>query len=97
MYIQGRTVAKTIVPMIGKTLLDHALQEDIDMGFSCARGTCARCRCWIKEGGALLAPPTDAEWDRLEEQELADGYRLGCQAVVITAGQPMHIVHKPYF
>jgi ferredoxin, 2Fe-2S len=94
--LKGRQIAKTVPIEHGLTLLDHALKHDVDIGFSCLRGTCGRCRCLVEEGAAHLEEVTDAEWDRLDEEELEMGYRLGCQASVHDDG-PIRVVYKPYF
>jgi 2Fe-2S ferredoxin len=94
--LKGRTVRKTVEGSIGQTLLDIALANKIDLGFSCTRGTCARCRCFIFEGRNFLSEPTEAEIDRLGEDELSEGYRLGCQAAVIAHGD-IRAVNKTYF
>ncbi|HZG57477.1 2Fe-2S iron-sulfur cluster-binding protein [Paenibacillus sp.] len=94
--LKGRTVVKTVEAEIGKSLLDHALAHGIDVGFSCTRGTCARCRCYVEEGRALLNEPTDAEFDRLDEDEIEQGYRLGCQAVIRRTGD-VRAVNRTYF
>ncbi|HZG75231.1 MAG TPA: 2Fe-2S iron-sulfur cluster-binding protein, partial [Paenibacillus sp.] len=59
--LKGRTVVKTVETEPGKTLLDHAIANGIDLGFSCTRGTCARCRVYVEEGRELLSEPNDAE------------------------------------
>ena len=94
--LKGRTVSKTVDIKVGRTLLDHAITHNIDLGFSCTRGTCARCRCYIEEGRALLNAPTDAEYDRLDEDELEQGYRLGCQAAIVGDGA-VRAVNRTYF
>lgn len=94
--LKGRHIAKTVPIELGLTLLDHALKHEVDVGFSCLRGTCGRCRCLIEEGASLLEEVTDAEWDRLDEDELEQGFRLGCQASVHEEGR-IRAVHKPYF
>jgi 2Fe-2S ferredoxin len=43
-----------------------------------------------------LAPPTEVELDALDPEELEEGYRLGCQAVVTGEG-PMSVANKTYF
>lgn len=80
----------------GASLLQHALKAGVDWGFNCSRGTCARCRCQVQEGGEYLAEPTDAEWDRLGPDELEAGFRLGCQAVVSKPGT-IKAVNRTYF
>jgi 2Fe-2S ferredoxin len=94
--LKTRKMQKTIEPESGLTLLDHALKHEVDWGFSCARGTCARCRCFIVSGGEFLAAPTEAEVDRLEPEEIEQGFRLACQCVVKQAGH-ISVTHKPYF
>jgi 2Fe-2S ferredoxin len=85
--VEGRT---------GATLLEQALAAGVDWGFNCSRGTCARCRCLVESGGELLEEASDAEWDRLGPEELEQGYRLGCQAVVKEPGD-VKAVNRPYF
>ncbi|UQZ81936.1 1,2-phenylacetyl-CoA epoxidase, subunit E [Paenibacillus konkukensis] len=92
----GRKVRKEVEREGGLTILDLAMKHGVDWSFSCTRGTCARCRCLIKEGNGLLSEPTDAELDRLEPEEIEAGFRLGCQAVVKQDG-PVTVQYKPYF
>ncbi|MCI3920273.1 (2Fe-2S)-binding protein [Paenibacillus sp. TRM 82003] len=94
--LKGRTVEKTVEIRTGTSLLDHAIAHEIDVGFSCTRGTCARCRCYVEEGKELLNDPTDAEWDRMDEDELEAGFRLGCQAVIRAEGV-VKAVNRTYF
>lgn len=94
--LKGRTIHKQVAPTVGQSLLDIAIEHGIDWQFSCTRGTCARCRCLVEEGAPLLSEPSDAEWDRLDEDELEQGYRLGCQALVRAAGT-IKAVNQPYF
>ncbi|WP_040951200.1 2Fe-2S iron-sulfur cluster-binding protein [Gorillibacterium massiliense] len=94
--LKGRSVSKQVASEPGKTILDIALKNDVDWGFSCTRGTCARCRCLITEGLDQLAKPTDEEFDRLEPEELEEGFRLGCQAIVKSEGS-ITAVNKTYF
>jgi 2Fe-2S ferredoxin len=85
--LQGRRIEKQVASETGMTILDLALKHEIDWGFSCTRGTCARCRCKIEVGAELLSEPTDAEIDRLGEEEISQGYRLGCQAELVKDGE----------
>jgi len=94
--LRGRTIQKQVKPVIGHSLLDIAMANDIDWQFSCTQGTCARCRCLVVEGLQLLSEVNDAEWDRLDEDELEKGYRLGCQAIVKEAGT-ISAINKTYF
>ncbi|NOU72091.1 2Fe-2S iron-sulfur cluster binding domain-containing protein [Paenibacillus sp. LMG 31458] len=94
--LKTRKTQKTIEPVTGLTILDHALKEDLDWGFSCTRGTCARCRCYVASGRELLSLPSDEEESRLEPEEIEQGYRLACQCVVKQSGN-ISATHKPYF
>lgn len=94
--LTGRSITKTINPQLGQSLLEHAFQASVDWQFNCSRGTCARCRCTIEQGAELLADVTDAEWDRLGPDELEAGYRLGCQAIVVKAGE-VKATNRTYF
>ncbi len=80
----------------GLTILDLALKNDVDWGFSCTRGTCARCRCLVTDGAGFLTEPTEEELVRLDEEEIKAGFRLGCQVAVESAG-PVCVTYKPYF
>lgn len=94
--LNGRKVQKYVEWESGLTVLDLALKYEVDWGFACTRGSCARCRCLVTEGSEYLKNPTDAELDRLEPDEIQSGYRLGCQMIVKQDG-PITITHKPYF
>ncbi|MBB6635402.1 2Fe-2S iron-sulfur cluster-binding protein [Cohnella thailandensis] len=94
--LTGRTLTASVEPRTGVSLLQLAKDAKIDWQFNCSRGTCARCRCIVTEGAELLAEVTDAEWDRLGDDELEQGYRLGCQAVVERAGK-LTARNKTYF
>jgi len=94
--LKARGMQKTVEVETGLTVLDLALKHDVPWGFSCTRGTCARCRCYVASGRELLAAPTDAEEDRLEPEELESGFRLGCQCVIREQGD-ISVTHKPYF
>jgi 2Fe-2S ferredoxin len=94
--LKARQIQKTVEPEKGLTLLDMALKHDIDWGFSCTRGTCARCRCFVVEGLEHLSAPSEAEEDRLEPEELERGLRLACQCVIKESGT-ISVTHKPYF
>lgn len=94
--LKGRTVHKTVEPEVGKSILELALQHKIDWGFNCTRGTCARCRCFVSEGKDYLSPPNDAEYDRMDEEEIEEGYRLACQARIAAPGA-VAVRLKTYF
>jgi 2Fe-2S ferredoxin len=92
----GRTKRKTTEAAIGRTILELALKADVDWGFNCTRGTCSRCRCLVLSGLEHLNEPTKAELVGLDDEELEQGYRLGCQAKVNSDGT-IAVQNKPYF
>lgn len=95
--LKGRTKTAVVEPEAGLSLLDHAIKHKVDWSFSCTRGTCARCRCIVTEGGQYLEEITDEEWDRLEPEEFEEGYRLACQAIVKDNAEMIKAANKPYF
>lgn len=94
--LKGKRVHKTVPAEKGLTIVKLALKHGVDWGFQCTRGSCCRCRSLITQGGAYLLPPTDAELDALEPEELEEGYRLGCQAVLTGEGA-ITAINKTYF
>lgn len=94
--LAGRRTVRAVVPVIGKTVLELAEDNGVDFVSHCRRGTCARCRCRVEAGGEYLSAPNGVETARLGGDEIAEGYRLGCQARVTGFG-PMRVRHAPYF
>jgi 2Fe-2S ferredoxin len=94
--LTGRTIRKLVVPVPGASILELADRNGVDWMSNCKRGTCARCRCLVQEGMEFLSEPNPAEIDRLEEEELAQGYRLGCQVRIKEAGNIV-VKHASYF
>ncbi len=72
-------VVTDVVP--GTTLLEAATACGVDIEAVCGgRGTCGKCRVIAPAG---LGPLTEAERSRLGADEIAQGYRLACQATVV--------------
>ena len=59
----------------GKTILDAAMQNDVDVPFSCKGAVCCTCKALVTEGKATM----DANYS-LSDKEVAQGYILTCQA-----------------
>ena len=95
--LKGRTITEVVEAEEGMSILDLAIKHKVDWGFSCTRGTCARCRCLVTEGAEFLEEITDAEWDRLEPEEFDEGFRLGCQAVIKANAGTIKAMNKTYF
>jgi 3-ketosteroid 9alpha-monooxygenase subunit B len=80
---QGGTVTikldrkKASIPRVaGETLLESARRAGLSPPFSCEAGNCGTCMAKLVEGAATMRTN-----DVLEDDEIADGYILTCQAV----------------
>ena len=68
---------KASVPRVaGETLLESARRAGLSPPFSCEAGNCGTCMAKLVEGSATMRTN-----DVLEDDEIADGYILTCQAV----------------
>jgi ring-1,2-phenylacetyl-CoA epoxidase subunit PaaE len=61
------------------TVLDAALEEGIELPYSCKGGVCGTCRCKLIKGEVDM----DANY-ALEDYELARGFVLSCQSFPVT-------------
>ena len=59
----------------GQTILDAAMEQGADVPFSCKGAVCCTCKAKVMEGKVTM----DANYS-LSEDEVADGFVLGCQA-----------------
>lgn len=57
------------------TLIDVMLAAGMEAPYSCREGTCGSCMCTLSEGEVALG-----ETEALDEDDIADGYILACQA-----------------
>jgi 3-ketosteroid 9alpha-monooxygenase subunit B len=72
---------KASVPRVaGETLLESARRAGLSPPFSCEAGNCGTCMAKLIEGRATMRTN-----DALEDDEIADGYILTCQAVPDTS------------
>lgn len=62
------------------SILDAALRAGADLPYACKGGVCATCKCKVLEGEVEMAINYS-----LEEDEVAKGYVLSCQARPTTA------------
>jgi ferredoxin len=60
----------------GETLLECARRAGMSPPFSCEAGNCGTCIAKLTEGSATMRVN-----DALDDDEVADGYVLTCQAV----------------
>ena len=66
----------------GTLVMDACEDSGASLPFGCAEGFCGTCTMVVKEGLENLAAPTEKERERLADSGLAEGLRLGCQAVL---------------
>ncbi|MBE1530850.1 ferredoxin--NADP reductase [Actinomadura algeriensis] len=71
--LDGET--RTLAWPRNQLLLDALLRAGVDAPYSCREGSCAACACVVLEGEATMDANTV-----LDEQDLADGLVLACQA-----------------
>lgn len=71
---------KTIEMSQKQTILEAALDEDIDVPYSCQGGICSSCLARLKEGEVTMR-----QNNILTEKEVAQGLILTCQAQPTTA------------
>jgi len=58
-----------------ETVLDAALEKEIDAPFSCMAAACATCRAKVLSGTVIMD-----DREMLSDEEIAEGYVLTCQA-----------------
>lgn len=68
-----------LMPDDGRTLLEVALDNGIEVPYSCCAGVCSTCRCKVTEGAVEMAQNY-----ALEEWETEEGFVLACQATPTT-------------
>jgi len=75
---------KTIEVESGITILDAALDNDIDLEHACEKScSCTTCHIVLREGFDSLEEATDDEEDQLDKAwGLEPESRLGCQAKI---------------
>ena len=59
----------------GDSILDAAMEQDLDVPFSCKGAVCCTCKAKVTRGKVTM----DANY-ALSDQEVEDGYILSCQA-----------------
>ena len=63
----------------GKNILDAAMDQDVDVPFSCKGGVCCTCRAKVLEGKVHMKTNY-----ALTEEEVAEGFILTCQSHPLT-------------
>ncbi len=71
---------QTVYVLRGTSLLEAAAGADIVLDQPCGgAGTCGKCRVIVS---GQVCEPTDAERNAFSDEQLRQGYRLGCQSSV---------------
>lgn len=71
---------KEIEIPVGTPLKKAMDLAEVDFDFPCGgRGRCGKCRLQIRKGSV---PPSDSDYDHLDEDELKAGFRLACAVKV---------------
>ena len=65
----------------GARMLDVLIDAGLDAPYSCRQGICGACACQLTGGEVEMAHN-----EVLEEDDLAEGYILACQALALTPG-----------
>lgn len=63
-----------------QTILDSALEQGIELPYSCKGGVCSTCRCKLTHGEVEMG----AQY-ALEDYEVARGFILPCQSYALTS------------
>ena len=63
----------------GQTILDAAIDADLDPPYACKMAACCTCRAKLLSGEVHM----DAD-DPLSEEEIADGFIITCQSHPLT-------------
>ena len=63
-------------------VVDVVEENDASLPFGCREGQCGTCRVMVIEGMQNLNAVEHEEKLILDEEELSQGFRLGCQLIV---------------
>lgn len=77
-----------------ETLLELSKRERVPVPFGCYAGHCAACMVRIESGAENLPAPNVFEEYTLTPEELAQGWRLGCQ-LELKAGEVVLVPWSP--
>lgn len=96
-YVRFEPAGITIFAPEGKSILDIALENDIELGHDCG-GVCActSCKIDVVEGINNFFKISIEEIERLtEDNKLAENSRLGCQCIISKENNETIIIKIP--
>jgi len=73
-FIDGENIELKVKK--SQTILDAALENDIDLPYSCQSGVCTACIAYLSSGKVDMEVS-----DGLSDDEIEDGYILCCTAL----------------
>jgi 2Fe-2S ferredoxin len=85
--VQTRQGDYQLVIPLRVNLLRSLVAAEIPYRWSCEQATCGKCQCQVIQGGEHLSRPTVNEPARLSQTLVGMGFRLACQAKVISPGE----------
>ena len=77
--IQDGITRNLTISKNNSSILDAALEQGLELPYSCKGGVCSTCRCKVVEGEVDM----DANF-ALEDYEVARGFVLSCQSFPVT-------------
>lgn len=87
-FLSVQGYAKKTELIVGKTLLEHLRDLEVDINASCGGlGECKQCLVQVNNL-SLLGPLTDSERDFIRQP----GYRLSCQARVVRDDEDLFVI-----
>ena len=72
----------TVEASDNSAISDVADEKDASLPFGCREGQCGTCRVIVIEGMENLNDIENEEKLILDEEELGQGFRLGCQLII---------------
>ena len=71
---------RTIEVPAGASCYKHSADANLFLASACGGGgTCAQCKCVVRDGGGAMLPTEESHFTR---REANDGWRLSCQTPV---------------
>ncbi|MEP4546409.1 MAG: 2Fe-2S iron-sulfur cluster-binding protein [Saccharospirillum sp.] len=74
---------KTVSVAENSNLLRVSLREQCGLPFKCGGGNCGTCKCHIDKGLENTDPVKKKERNILSDEDIENGYRLGCQTFIL--------------